>query len=113
TQHLDRRLAQDRDVERGALGAGGREHHLVRQRGLAAAGAAGDEVERKLGQPATENIVETWDPGRQLIDHDSLVHEVSFAPRTKTAGQTSLRRRSTSPSPMSRSRSSTSADNTA
>ena len=36
-QHLQRRLAEDREVQRRALGGGGREHDLVRERRLAAA----------------------------------------------------------------------------
>ena len=42
-------------------------------------GSAGDQVERELGQSAAEDVVEPGNPGRQLLDHDSLAHGVSFA----------------------------------
>ena len=60
-QHLERRLAEDGDVQRRPLGGRGREHDLVRERRLAAAGPAGDQVERELGQSAAEDVVETGD----------------------------------------------------
>jgi hypothetical protein len=49
-QHLDGRLAQHGEVERGALERGVGEHDLVRQRGLAAARSARDDVEGKFRQ---------------------------------------------------------------
>ena len=40
----------------------------------AAAGAAGDQVEGELGEPATEHGIEAGDAGRKLLDFDSLDH---------------------------------------
>ena len=51
TQHLQRWLAQHGEVQRRPLRRGQREHDLVRQGGFAAARRAGQQIERKLGQP--------------------------------------------------------------
>jgi hypothetical protein len=67
-QHLQRRLAEHGEVQRRALGRGQREHDLVRQRGLAAAGLAGDQVERELRQAAAEHLVQAGHAGGQAVD---------------------------------------------
>ena len=79
-QHLQRRLAQHREVQRGALRRRQREHHLVRQRRLAAAGRARDEVERELRQSAAEHLVQARHAGGQAVDRHFGGHgEVSCA----------------------------------
>ena len=67
-QHLQRGFAQYREIQGGTLGRGQREHELVRQRGLAAAGRPGDDVERELRQPAAEHLVQSGHPGFQAFD---------------------------------------------
>jgi hypothetical protein len=57
-QHFQRRLTNCREVECRALGRCQREHDLVRQGGLAAAGLTGDEIEGELRQAAPEYFVE-------------------------------------------------------
>ena len=79
-QHLQRRLAQHSEIDRGALWRGQREHDLVRQRGLAAARLAGDEVERELRQAAAEHLVQARHAGGQAVDDRFGGHdEVSCA----------------------------------
>ena len=72
-QHLDGRLAQHGEVERRPLRGGVGEHDLVRQRGLAASGGAGDDVEGVLGQAAAEDFVEARHAGGQLPDDHSIL----------------------------------------
>ncbi len=57
-QHLQRRLAQHGEEQGAPLGGREGEHDLVRQRGLARTRWPGDQVERKLAQPASEQDVE-------------------------------------------------------
>ena len=40
----------------------------MRQRGLAAAGRAGDQVERKLRQSSAQHLVQPWHAGSQAVD---------------------------------------------
>ena len=68
-QHLDGRLAQHGEVQRGPLRRGVGEHDLMRQRGLAASGRAGDDVEGIFGQAAAEDLIEPGHAGGQLADN--------------------------------------------
>src|SRR5690606_23256694 len=67
-QHLQWRLAQHGEVDCGSPRGGQRKHDLVGERGLAAAGLAGNEVERKLWQAAAEHLVQTRHVGCQAVD---------------------------------------------
>ena len=79
-QHLDGRLAQHGEVQRRPLRGGVGEHDLVRQRGLAASGGAGDDVEGELGQAAAEDLVEARHAGGQLPNgHSILVLDLVLA----------------------------------
>jgi hypothetical protein len=64
-QHLERGLAQQCDEESGPRGGGVGEQQLHRQRRLARAGAARDQVERQRRQAATEDVVQPGDAGVQ------------------------------------------------
>ena len=57
----------------GRSGAGVGEHDLMRQRGLAAAGGAGDDVEGVLGQAAAEDFIEARHAGGQLPNGHSIL----------------------------------------
>lgn len=67
-QHLQRRLAQHRQIQSRALRCRHREHHLMSERGLAAAGRPRNEVERELRQAAAQHFVQARHAGRQAID---------------------------------------------
>ena len=58
TQHLQRRLAEDGEVQRRALGSRVREHELMGKCRLAAAWFADNQIERVLGPSAAEDVVE-------------------------------------------------------
>ena len=73
-QHLQRRLSQHGEEQRARVGLRQREHHLVGQRRLAAAGRAGDEVERELGDAAAQQLVEAGHAGRQASNRDFVIH---------------------------------------
>jgi len=62
-QHLEGRLAQHREEEHPAPGGAAGEGDLVRQGRLARPGAAGDQVERVLGEPASDHGVKPGHPG--------------------------------------------------
>ena len=72
-QHLDGRLAQHGEVQRRPLRGGVGEHDLMRQRGLAASGGAGDDVEGELGQAAAEDLIEARHAGGQLPNGHSIL----------------------------------------
>ena len=67
-QHLERRLAEDGEVERGLLARGIGEDDLMRERGLAGARLAHDDVEGVLGDAAAEDQIELVNAGGQLAD---------------------------------------------
>ena len=69
-QHLHRGLAEDGEVERGFLRRGVGENDLVRQRRLAAARRARDDVEGKFRDAAAEDVVEPAHAGRHFADDD-------------------------------------------
>ena len=77
-QHLERRLAQHREIECRPLGRGQRKHDLVRERGLAAARKPGDQVERELGQATAQQLIQAKYTGGQLVDLDFGVHQASL-----------------------------------
>ena len=54
-QLFQRRLARHGEKQRGALGRGQCKDHLMRQRGLAATGRPGDQVERTFHQHPAEH----------------------------------------------------------
>ncbi len=62
-EHLDGWLAEQRDVDRRALGGGVGEHDLVGQGRLPSPGRAGDQVEGVLGQPAAQHLVKARHAG--------------------------------------------------
>ena len=62
-QHLDGGFAEDREIERGPLRSSIGKDELVCQRCLAAAGGSRDDVERKFGEAAAHNFVETGNSG--------------------------------------------------
>jgi hypothetical protein len=72
----------------------------MRQRGLAAARAAGDQIEGELGNPAPQYFVEPRHPGRQLVNHDALAHFFSLGARSSMVGQALRSTWVTSRSPM-------------
>jgi len=74
-QHLQRWLAKHGEVDRRALRGGQGEHDLVRQRGLAAARLAGDQIERELRQAAAKHLVEARHAGGQAVDGRFGGHE--------------------------------------
>ena len=105
-QHLDRRLAQHREVQPGALGRGVGEHELVGERGLAAPRLAGDQVEGVLRYPPAQHRVEAGHAGGELMDRHTLLRhspvsvDVGGAAPGAALGQTfhTGRRPSSSPS---------------
>jgi len=66
-QHLQGRFAQHREVKRWTFGGCEGEHHLVGQRGLAASGRAGDQIEGELRQAAAEHFVKPWNSRRKHL----------------------------------------------
>ena len=79
-QHLQRRLAKHGEIERRALRRRQCEHHLVRQRGLAATGRPCDEVERELRQSTAKHFVQAGHAGGQAVDRHFVGHgDVSCA----------------------------------
>src|SRR6185503_2723273 len=71
-------LADDREVHGSPLGSGKRKHDLVRERGLARAGRADDEIEGELRQASAEYLVEPRHAGRELSNRNLVGH--SFFP---------------------------------
>ena len=61
------------EVQRRPFGAGVGEHELMRQRGLAASGGAGDDVEGVLGQAAAEDLIEAGHAGGHLPNGHSFL----------------------------------------
>jgi hypothetical protein len=56
------------------LGIGQRKHDLVRQRGLAAAGRAGNEVEGEFAESASEQDIQSWYACVHQPQGDFVVH---------------------------------------
>ena len=65
-EHLEGRFPEHGEEQRGTFGGGVGENDLMGQRRLPAAGSAGDDVERELGQAAPEDLIETGHAGGQL-----------------------------------------------
>ena len=65
-QHLDRGFTKHGEVQRRPFWGGVGEQNLLRQRGFAGAGAAGQHVEGKLGQATAQHGIEPWHPGAQM-----------------------------------------------
>src|SRR6266852_253106 len=107
-QHLDGRLAQHREVEYRVVWAGVGEDDLMRQRGLAATGSAGDDVEGVLGQAAAEDFIEARHAGGQSPNGHSFLslraHETASILQGYSAnnasGQASPTRRTVRGAPM-------------
>src|SRR5947199_353886 len=57
-EHLDRRLAERREVQRGTLGRRVREEELMDERRLSGAGLAGHDVERIFGKASAEHLIQ-------------------------------------------------------
>ena len=74
-QHLDRRLAQDADVQSGALRAGIGKDDLMRKGRLAAAGSSGQEVEGILGNAAAKYVIKTGNARGNSADGDFVTHD--------------------------------------
>ena len=75
-QHLQGRFAEHGEVQGRPLRRRQREHHLVRQGGLPAAGRAADQVERILRDAAPEDLIQAGDAGNQAIESPRFAHEV-------------------------------------
>ncbi len=67
-QHLDGRLAQNREVECGPLRGGIRKHDLMGEGGFTASGRPGNDIERVFRQPAAQDLIQTGHAGRQAPD---------------------------------------------
>jgi hypothetical protein len=67
-QHLQRWLAQHREIQRWPLHRGQRKHHLVCQRGFATTGLASGQVERELRQTAARHLVQPGYACGQAVD---------------------------------------------
>jgi hypothetical protein len=84
-QHLQRWLADNGEVDGVGLRTGQPEHDVLRQRGLARAGCAGNEIEGELRQAPAQNLVESGYvsaelSNRNLVGHASVPSDVSAKP---------------------------------
>src|SRR5476651_15433 len=84
-QHLQRRLAEHGEKQCAPFRRGQREHDLVRHRRLAAAGRAGQQVEGKLGDAATEQVVQARNSGGQSLYGYFISHCCGSLPAVSTA----------------------------
>ena len=73
-QHLQRRLADNRKVDGFGLRTGESKHDLLRERGLARAGCAGNEIEGELRQAPAQNLVESWHARGELSNRNLVGH---------------------------------------
>src|SRR5690606_944890 len=82
-QHLGRGFTEDREEQGSALGSCIRKDELLRQRGLARARGACDQVDRTFRHASAQDEIEPWHTARQLVDHNSfrLTHSWVSAPR--------------------------------
>ena len=65
-EHVERRLADDREVEARTISCRVGEHDLVGQGRLAGAGRADDEVEGQLREAFPQHVVQPWTSGCEL-----------------------------------------------
>jgi hypothetical protein len=72
-QHLDSWLAQNSEVQRRPIGSGVDENELMRKRCLAASRGSRDDVERVLGETATEDFIQARQAGSHLLNGYSSV----------------------------------------
>jgi hypothetical protein len=72
-EHLERRLAENREIDRRPLLGGIGEHDLVREGRLAATRPARQQVEGELGQAPAQYTVEPLDSRGELGDDDRFV----------------------------------------
>src|SRR5476651_762938 len=84
-QHLQRRLAEHGEKQCAPFRRGQREHDLVRHRRLAAAGRAGQQVEGKLGDAATEQVVQARNSGGHWLYSYFISHCCGSLPAVSTA----------------------------
>ena len=100
-QHFQRRFAQHGEVQRATLWADQREHDLVGQRGLAAAGRTGDEIEGEFGKTPAQNLIQAGHTGRQSMDGYFACHAVGSSAGGSLNGRShkELSNRSVSESP--------------
>ena len=101
-QHLEGRLADDGNVERGTGGAGQGEHDLLRERRLPRAGSAGNDIERELRHTATQNLVEPRNARGKPADGNSIGHALgsSELASERASGHAFRNRRIVNGSPM-------------
>ncbi len=78
-EHLQRRLAQHGEIKRGSLRGRKCKHNLVRKGRLAATRRARDQVERELGKPAAEDVIEPGNAGVQAINGDLVFHGLAIS----------------------------------
>src|SRR5471030_2345884 len=84
-QHLQRRFAEHREKQRAPFRRGQREHDLVRHRRLAAAGRAGQQVEGKLRDTATEQVIQAANSSGQALYSYLVSHCCGSLPAVSTA----------------------------
>jgi hypothetical protein len=101
-QHLEGRFADHREVQRGTLGTGEREHDLLRERRLPRTRGAGNEIEGELRQASTQDLVESGNASGKAPYHYPFRHALCLLGSTsvKASGHASCNRRVVSACPM-------------
>ena len=85
--HLDRRLAEHREVQRRAFGRGVREQHLLNERRLAGAGRSGDHIKGILTKAAPHDGVESGNAARDIPNERGFGRGHGACPSLRSAGR--------------------------
>ncbi len=119
SQHLERRLTENREIQRWPVNGCVREHYLVRQNRLSRTGPARDQIEGEFREPATKYRIEARDTAGKTANLRWLLFVHAFSRDLSRALSSPSDAASPRPmsfvamsSPMSRPRSSTSRTST-
>ena len=112
SQHLDRWLAQDREIDGGSFRGCVGEYDLMRERCLARARTTRNKIEGEFGKSTAEHRVESWYSGDEILNKCRLVFHCALAllfscsPSYEGPGRVRSIRFAAISAPMSRPRSS-------